>query len=245
MNQTLKELSLRKSVRVYTEQKIDDEIKKEILMAAMQAPTAGNQQLYTILDITDPQLKTELSETCDHQSFIASAPMMLVFCADVQKWYDIFCEANCSPRRPGPGNLFIAFSDALIAAQNAVVAAESLGIGSCYIGDIIENYEITKELLNLPEYVFPAAMAVFGYPTEQQKKRTKPERCRPEDIVCENHYHRKNGAELRRMMEKECRNDSFENWAQKFCARKHNSDFAAEMNRSAAKYFAPFSHFFD
>ena len=55
--------------------------------------------------------------------------------------------------KPEEGDLFLASSDALIAAQNAVIAAESFGIGSCYIGDITEQYEVHKEMLNLPQYV--------------------------------------------------------------------------------------------
>ena len=70
-NEVIKELLERKSVRVYTDQPISEEDKKVILQAAMEAPTAGNQQLYTILDITDQELKEKLSETCDHQPFIA------------------------------------------------------------------------------------------------------------------------------------------------------------------------------
>ena len=68
----------------------------------------------------------------------------------------------------------LAITDTAIAAQNAVVAAESLGIGSCYIGDIMENCEEQRRLLQLPEYVFPAVMLVFGWPTMQQKQRQKP-----------------------------------------------------------------------
>ena len=166
MNEILKSLYNRKSVRVYEEQSIPSEIKNVILEAAVQAPSAGCQQLYTILDITDEKLKEALSETCDHQPFIAKAPLVLIFCADCKKWYDAYLEANCSPRNPGVGDLMLAVTDAVIAAQNAVVAAESFGVGSCYIGDIMENCEEQRRLLNLPEYVFPAAMLVFGYPTE-------------------------------------------------------------------------------
>ena len=66
---------------------IPEEMKQVILEAAAQAPSAGCQQLYTILDVTDEKLKEALSETCDHQPFIAKAPMVLVFCADCKKWY--------------------------------------------------------------------------------------------------------------------------------------------------------------
>ena len=138
-NPILQSLFDRKSVRVYEEKPIPAEMKQAILEAAAQAPSAGCQQLYTILDITDPALKEALAESCDHQPFIAKAPLVLVFCADCKKWYDAYLEAGCTPRTPGVGDLMLAVTDAAIAAQNAVVAAESFGIGSCYIGDIMEN----------------------------------------------------------------------------------------------------------
>src|SRR6056297_1236777 len=173
LNSIIESLFERKSVRDFEDRAISRTDKETILQAAMQAPTAGNQQLYTILDITDKQLKERLSATCDHQPFIAGAPMVLIFCADIKKWYDAFLEAGASPRKPGAGDLMLAVSDATIAAQNSVVAAESLGIGSCYIGDIMENCEEHRKMLNLPEWVFPSTMLVFGYPTQQQKERPK------------------------------------------------------------------------
>ncbi len=240
MNEIIKDLHRRKSVRVFTQQEITGQQKQEILNAAMAAPTAGNQQLYTILDITDEELKRKLSVSCDNQPFIAKAKMVLVFCADLQKWYDAFLEGGCAPRKPGVGDLMLAVSDTNIAAQNAVTAAQSMGIGSCYIGDIMENCEIHRELLHLPEYVFPAAMLVFGYPTDQQIERPKPQRCRLEDIVQENGYRRRDGDELRRMFDKECHTLSFEEWSQRFCERKYNSDFAREMSRSVGVYLEAF-----
>lgn len=236
MNEILQSLHNRKSVRVFEEKTIPDECKREILMAAMEAPTAGNQQLYTILDITDHKLKEKLAVSCDNQPFIAKAPMVLVFCADMQKWVDVYTEGGAEPRRPGCGDLILAVEDTMIAAQNAVVAAESLGIGSCYIGDIIEQCEMHRKLFNLPEYVFPAGMLVFGYPTKQQMERPKPVRCRLEDIVQENSYHVRSGEELRRMFDKKYTDRSFEDWSQAFCKRKYNSDFSREMSRSVEEY---------
>lgn len=240
MNEIIKSLHERKSVRVFTDQKITAEQKEEILYAAMAAPTAGNQQLYTILDIQDEKLKQRLAVTCDDQPFIAKAKLVLVFCADLQKWYDTFVEGGCAPRKPGVGDLLLAVTDAAVAAQNAVTAAQSMGIGSCYIGDIMENCEIHRELLNLPGYVFPAAMLVFGYPTRQQQERKKPERCRLEDIVQTDRYRRRGGAELRRMFEKECRSLGFEEWSRRFCARKYDSDFSKEMSRSVGVYLSAY-----
>lgn len=240
MNEVIRQLHERKSVRAFADREISPEDKREILNAAMAAPTAGNQQMYTIIDVTDEALKQRLAETCDHQPFIAKAKLVLIFCADFQKWYDAFWEGGCQPRKPAVGDLMLAVSDTNIAAQNAVVAAQSLGIGSCYIGDVMENCEIHRELLHLPEYVFPAAMLVFGYPTQQQIDRPKPPRCPLDSIVHENGYRRMDGAELRRMFESKHPTMSYEEWCQRFCNRKYNSDFSREMSRSVGVYLEAF-----
>lgn len=240
MNPIIENLLNRKSVRVFENKPIPGDIKQEILLAAINAPTAGNQQLYTILDITDQTIKDRLAITCDNQPFIAKAPMVLLFCADAQKWYDVFSDCNCNPRKPGNGDLMLAVDDALIAAQNAVTAAWSFGVGSCYIGDIMEQCEEHKKLLNLPQYVFPAAMIVFGYPTQQQLDRPKPFRCEMKYIVHENGYHRMEGPELRQMLRRQPENQTFEDWCQAFCSRKYNSDFSKEMTRSIEVYLNVF-----
>lgn len=240
MNEVIKQLYERKSVRIFTDEPISDNAKKCILQAATQAPTAGNQQLYTILDITDEALKKRLSETCDNQPFIAEAKLVLIFCADFQKWYDAFLSAGCEPRKPGVGDLMLAVSDTNIAAQNAVVAAHSLGIGSCYIGDIMENCELHRSLLHLPDYVFPAAMLVFGYPTEQQLSRPKPERAPMKHIVHENAYRRMDDTELRKMFSGRCDSRPYEDYMTAFCRRKYNSDFSVEMTRSVELYLEKF-----
>ena len=229
----IKCLTERKSIRSYTNQEISPDCKELILRAAMEAPTAGNQQLYTILDITSQGLKDRLAVTCDNQPFIAKGKMVLIFCADFQKWYQAFTLAGCSPRKPGPGDFLLAVEDAAIAAQNAVTAAESLGIGSCYIGDIMENYEVHKELLGLPEFVFPALMLVFGYPTAQQKEREKPKRAPLDFIVHENIYPHFSQEELRQNIA-DIKGEDFDSWMERFCKRKYQADFSLEMSRSVA-----------
>jgi nitroreductase len=246
MNETIEGLFARKSVRIFTPQLIDSTTKSLILDAAIQAPTAGNLHLYTILDITDPVLKTRLSETCDHQPFIATAPMVLIFCADTQRLFDGFNRLeNVEVRHPGPGDLLLALSDALIAAQNAVVAAHSLGIGSCYIGDIIENCEEHRRLLNLPDYVVPIGMLVFGYPVPQQLDRRKPTRYRRENMVRENTYRPYDIDELASMFETQTKDAGlpavdFDTVLKGIYTRKFSSDFALEMDRSAHAWICPF-----
>lgn len=241
MNQTIRELYDRKSVRAFQDRRILPEEKAAILKAAFMAPTAGDQQLYTILDITSQEIREKLAESCDHQPFIAKAEMVLVFLADCSKWYEAFRDADCNPRKPGAGDLLLAFSDTLIAAQNAVVAAESLGIGSCYIGDIMEHYEYHRELFRLPDYVFPAAMLVFGYPTEQQRSRVKPPRAPAECVVFENGYPARSAADREKLMRTYAGDREYRQWISAFCKRKYNSDFSVEMSRSAAAFLKQFS----
>ena len=145
MNEVLQQLHDRKSVRVYENRAVEPEVKQAILEAAIQAPSAGNMALYTILDITDQEIKDKLAVSCDNQPFIATAPMVLIFCADYRRWYDVFCKYVDEVRKPDMGDLFLAEADTLVAAQNAVVAAHSFGLGSCYIGDITENFEYHRE----------------------------------------------------------------------------------------------------
>ena len=240
MNDIIHQLYGRKSVRAYTDREIGKAEKDAILRAATEAPTAGNQQLYTILDITDQSVKDRLVETCDHQPMIAQAKMVLIFCADCKKWFDAYIAVGCQTRKPGVGDLLLATGDAMIAAQNAVTAAESLGIGSCYIGDIMENYEQQRELLNLPEYVVPVGMLIFGYPTEQQSRRPKPERVDMKYIVHENGYCSLSDQDLEEMWTPRAGEKGYEAWMQAFCNRKYNSDFSREMTRSVAKYLEQF-----
>ena len=236
MNEVIRQLCSRKSVRAYTDREISVEAKQAILRAAVEAPSAGNQQLYTILDITDQSIKDKLVDTCDHQPMIAQAKLVLIFCADCKKWYDAYVAVGCETRMPGVGDLMLAVCDAMIAAQNAVTAAESLGIGSCYIGDIMENCESQRELLRLPEYVFPVGMLIFGYPTEQQQRRPKPERVAMNFVVHENGYQPLDNAQLEAMWSPRAGEKEYEAWMQAFCNRKYNSDFSREMTRSVEEY---------
>ena len=234
MNEVLKQLYDRKSVRVYEDRPVPEDVKQEILSAAIQAPSAGNMALYTILDITDQALKDKLSVSCDNQPFIATAPVVLIFCADYRRWYDVFRSAVDIVRKPDLGDLFLAQADAIIAAQNAVVAAQSLGLGGCYIGDITENFEYHKKLLHLPQYVVPAAMLCMGYPTAQQLSRSKPPRHDIADLVYENGYHMEKAAEMPRMLaaQQDKTGEDLRDYLRRFCKRKWNSAFSEEMSRS-------------
>ena len=249
MNETIRLLFERKSVRVYTGQKISDENKNLILDAAIQAPTAGNMHLYSIIDITDRQIIDRLAINCDHQAFIAQAAMVLIFCADYQRTYDGFAltQSDISIQKPRVGDLLLACNDAIIAAQNAVMAASSLGIGSCYIGDILENTERNTELLHLPAFVLPITMLVFGYPTQQQIDRKKPARIGREFIVHENRYQQMDANQYENMIEAQSKLAgtpavSVNNYYSDLYKRKYQAAFTQEMNRSADVMIKKWTH---
>ncbi|MBQ9913920.1 MAG: nitroreductase family protein [Clostridia bacterium] len=240
MNEIMKSLVARKSIRQFESRDIDEKTRELLLLSASQAPTAGNQQLYTIIDVRSQEIKDKLAVSCDNQPFIKTAPMVLIFCADCKKWDDAYRSIGLEPKSAGEGDLFIAIEDAVIAAQNVVVAAESFGLGSCYIGDIIENREYHKQLFSLPDKVVPICMLVIGYPTEGQLKRPKPRRCEQKFIVHTDSYRALDADELREMLSYKAGEKAYEEWLTAFCKRKYDSDFCKEMTRSAKEYIREF-----
>ena len=239
MNEVLKQLHARKSVRAYDDKPITPEEKKMIIEAGIQAPTAGNMMLYSVIDVTDQAIKDKLAISCDNQPFIAQAPLVLVFLSDYQRLYDMFTRSvEGEITKPNESDLLLGMADAMCAAQNMVVAAESLGIGSCYIGDIVENYEQVRELLSLPDYAAPVAMLVFGNPSEQQKKREKPSRFGMEYVVHENNYRHLSVDEQDTMVKEATPNETARDlingatYGKRIYDVKFNSVFSAEMRRS-------------
>ncbi len=245
MNEIIKSLFDRKSGRAFLEKEVSEDIKNLLLDSAIQAPSAGNQIMYSIIDVTDKQLKEKLVKTCDNQPFIAKAPLVFIFVADLTRWTNSYKLAGETPREIGTGDLFLAITDTAIAAQNMVVAAESLGIYSCYIGDILENCEIHREMLSLPKHTVPVCMLVMGYPAESQETRKKPARFDRKYIVGENTYPHLDNEELIKCYEDRAKKDNkeikpFDEYMKAFCNRKYNSEFSKEMTRSVNKYLEDF-----
>ena len=235
MNCTVKELYERKSVRAYTDEPITEEEKELILTSAIQAPTAENMSLFSVIDVQSQEIKDILAERCDHQKFIASAPLVLVFLADCQKWYEMFQCYHSEAPAFAEGDLFLAMEDCMIAAQNAVTAAEALGIGSCYIGDMLENFEENQKLLHLPRYAVPLVLVTFGRPTEQQKNRAKPGRFCLNDMVFQDRYPDWTAEEWKDVFKRKTgmKEEELENYIAGYARRKFQADFKKEMDRSA------------
>ncbi|PWI48059.1 nitroreductase [Candidatus Heimdallarchaeota archaeon B3_Heim] len=247
MNETLRLLENRRSLRSYDSRPLTSEEKDIIIHCAMRAPTAGNMMHYTMIEVADQTKKDKLVQTCDNQPFIAKAPFVLLFLADLHRWYDLFQYSNVADycqnheeeyMTPQESDLLLACCDALIAAENAVIAAEALNIGSCYIGDIMENIEIHREMFNLPKWVFPITLLCFGHPKRDRTSSKKSSRFPKEFVYFKDQYNLRSNQEFERMLldhyhikEGKFLKDA-QNIGQHVYLRKTGSDFAAEMRRS-------------
>jgi nitroreductase len=249
MNPTIETILNRRSVRTYDSRPIEDDVKDQILKATLRSPTAGNLMLYSIIEVNDAEKKNTLAKTCDNQPFIARAPWVLLFLADYQRWHDYFlaCDmekfcarSGLAMRLPAEGDLMLACCDAVIAAQTAVIAAESLGVGSCYIGDIMENYEAHQALFDLPRYTFPICMLCFGYPDAKAKSRKQTSRFERKFIVLQDGYKRLKAGDFDEMFKGETERrfqghsdiEGAVNIGQQTYRGKFAAEFALEMNRS-------------
>lgn len=243
MNPILQAIEKRQSLRNFNGPAVTDEERKQILHAAMRAPTAGNMMMYSIVQIRSKETLARLAETCDHQPFIAKADFGLLFLADMQKWHDYFLSVGLDKKygekdlNPKASELYLGLNDAIIAAQTAVIAAESLGVGSCYIGDIVENKEIHQEMFSLPRWAFPAAFLVFGKAPEGSKRPMTP-RFDPKFVVFEEAYRGVKPEEFSEMFGRyaEQEKEWGESFGEKLFKRKIVSEFAQEMDRSVLAY---------
>lgn len=246
-NETTRLLASRTSVRAFQDKGIDEEIVEQLKTLTQRAPSAGNMQYWSVIEATDPDRRKTLAHLWDNQEMIAKAPLVWIFLADLEKWYDHFRLSGCQGLTDrsaayGWGNTHLALQDALIAAQNAVVAAQALGLGSCYVGDCIENTEQMTELLKLPRHAIIATALIFGWPKGQNGPRNLSPRCPNDFIFMKDTYQKRTFEELEEAnKEKEdllrrsgrLKALGADNIAQYYYLRKHTSAFMAEMNRSA------------
>jgi nitroreductase len=155
-----------RSIRNYKSDPVNENILNEILEAGSRASTTGNMQVYSMVVTTEKELKEKLWEMHFKQNMVKQAPVVITFCADFNrfnKW--------CEQRKAEPGyenylSFFTAAIDALLVAQNVALAAESKGLGICYLGTTTYMAKEISEILHLPEAVVPVTTLVMGYPDE-------------------------------------------------------------------------------
>jgi nitroreductase len=228
-----------KSIRKYKDEPIEHTLLTGILTAASRASTTGNMQVYSIIVTSDKKIKEKLWEAHFKQNMVMQAPVILTFCADFNrfnKW--------CRQRKAEPGyenflSFFTAAIDALLAAQNAGLAAEEHGLGICYLGTTTYNADMIIDILDLPSGVVPVTTLVLGYPDESPgltdrlplEGMVHLEKYRdytPEDI--DRIYHEKDSSHLTQQLLKENNLETLAQiFTQKRYTKKDNEYFSSKL----------------
>jgi nitroreductase len=196
----------RRSIRKYSAEPVENKLLHDLLRMACRASTTGNMQVYSIIITRDEKKKMELAPLHFNQKMITEAPVALTFCADFNR-FSRWCRLNNAD--PGYDN-FLSFMtaaiDALLVAQTFSVAAESAGLGICYIGTTIYNSDGIIEILKLPKGVVPVATITAGWPDENPEQ---VDRLPLEAILHEETYNDYTPGEIKEFYkEKEERKDS-------------------------------------
>jgi FMN reductase (NADPH) len=167
LNQTIETIQKHVSVRAFTKQALSEEQVRQLVTIAQAASSASFQQAYTIIGVTDPALLQKIAVACNNL-FITDGGHFFVFCADVNRHKQLADDAqvDISKALNGIDAILVGAIDAALAAQNMVIAAESMGLGACYIGGVRDGIIVISELLQIPDYVFPVFGLVVGYPNE-------------------------------------------------------------------------------
>ncbi len=175
VNDVIATLLAHRSVRAYADRALPADILETIAAAAQSAPTSSNLQAWSVVAVRDTERKARLAACAGNQKHVANAPLLLVFVADLSRLRRV----SITEQMPGAGldyleALVVAIADAAFAAQNTVVALESLGIGSCYIGGMRNQPEAVAAELGLPPEAFGVFGLTLGYPDPAVATDVKP-----------------------------------------------------------------------
>lgn len=185
MNDVIQQRLNHKTIRSFKAEPLTKEEISTLIDVARQASTSNFMQAYSIISVTKQELKDELAKV-GQQPYIAENGHLFVFVADQRRNYLIAKEQGVDTTLQGSTERFLsAFADAMIAAQNLLVAAESIGMGAVFLGSLWNDEAKVIELLQLPKYTFPAVGLVVGWPN--QEPQVKP-RLPQEIIHMENGY---------------------------------------------------------
>lgn len=185
MNETIRRLKAHCSIRKYADRTIPEATLKALIEAGQHASTSSFIQAVSVINVTDQSLRQQLAELCGNQPYVASASHFLVFCADLHRNQQRVSELGSSADFSWTEQFLAASVDVALFAQNVVIAAESLDLGTCYIGGIRNNPDAVSDLLSLPELVYPVFGLCLGYPAQQPLG--KP-RLPLETVLFENRY---------------------------------------------------------
>lgn len=181
-----------RSVRAYLPGPLDPGTLEMLVAAAQSAPTSSNLQTWSVVAVEDAGRRDRLSRLAANQAFIRQAPLFLVWVADLSRLDRL--GALQQQRLDGLGYLesfMVALIDAALAAQNLVVAAESLGLGTVYVGALRNHPEAVAAEVGLPANAFPAFGLAVGWPDPNVATAIKPRL--PQSVVLHRERYRAEG----------------------------------------------------
>lgn len=175
LNETVARMLAHRSVRAFLPTPLADGVLETLVAAAQSAPTSSNQQAWSVIAVRDPARRARLAALSNAQRFIEQAPLFLCWIADLSRLERL--GAAHGRRLEGLDYLesyMVALVDAALAAQNAVVAAESLGLGTVYVGALRQQPEDVARELALPPNAFAAFGLSVGHPDPAEAAGVKP-----------------------------------------------------------------------
>lgn len=182
MTPTIDLLCSHRSIRAFTEQGIDEAQRSAIIAAAQAASTSSFLQCSSIIRITDPAKREQLVQLTGGQPWVSAAAEFWVFCADFNRHQQICPDAQLGRAE----QLLLGCVDTALMAQNAMVAAESLGLGGVFIGGIRNSIAEVTELVELPKFVLPLFGFCIGHPADTPDVKPRMPHAM---LVHENRYH--------------------------------------------------------
>jgi len=185
MNDVIELLQSHRSIRKFDDRPIDQETINTIIASGQAAATSSNVQATTVIQVSDPQVREKLAAAAGGQKYVETSGAFFVFCADLKRSAQACEQQGGEYSRGMTEHFIIATVDVALFAQNCTIAAESLGMGICYIGGLRNNPAEVSELLQLPDDVYPVFGLCIGYP--EQDPEIKP-RLPLDAILMQNTY---------------------------------------------------------
>ncbi|WP_445003483.1 oxygen-insensitive NADPH nitroreductase [Halomonas mongoliensis] len=167
MNPTIELLKSHRSIRKFTDQPVSRELLEELIRAGQGAATSSHVQAYTVIHVKRPENREKIAELAGGQGYVASCGAFLMFCADMKRPTEAAERTGARVVRGMTEQLLVATVDTALMAQNVAVAAESAGLGICYIGGVRNNPQAISDLLDLPDQVYPVFGMCLGYPAHE------------------------------------------------------------------------------
>lgn len=162
-----------RSIRKYKPDLVPEELLGEILGAGIRASSSGNMQTFSIIITRDRKLRERLVEPHMNQNMVLDAPVLLTFCADFHRMRHWLRLSDAPDSFDNFMSFMVAAIDAVLVSQNVALAAESKGLGICYLGSTLANCDQIGRILEVPPNVVPVVGFTLGYPAEDPMPRDR------------------------------------------------------------------------